>query len=114
MQQAVDLQNDPGFQALDVAVVSIAFDSADEQAAGAQEYGIQSVPMLVDDTHAVSELYDVLQWAVRTGEPGHTFILIDAEGMIAWIKDYGAPENGGLMYVPVEELAAQIAEALNR
>ncbi|GAB4573053.1 MAG: hypothetical protein Kow0077_14240 [Anaerolineae bacterium] len=109
MQQVVDLQNDPAFQALGVEVLSIAFDSAEEQAAGAQAFGIQDVPLLVDDAHTVSETYDVLKWAVGTGEPGHTFILVDAEGKIAWIRDYGAPENGGLMYVPVEELRAQIA-----
>ena len=60
----------------------------------------------------VSETYDVLQWAVGTGEPGHTFILVDSDGKIAWIRDYGAPENGGVMYVPVGELTAQIRENL--
>ena len=32
-------------------------------------------------------------------EPGHTFILVDKTGRIAWIRDYGSPEHGGLMYV---------------
>lgn len=113
MQQAVDLQNDADFQALGVEVVSIAFDSASEQLAGQQDYGISDVPMLVDDAHTVSEAYDVLQWAVGSGEPGHTFILVDEAGKIAWIQDYGAPENGGLMYVPVEELRNQVSSALD-
>ena len=30
MQQIVDLENDPAFQALDVALVSIAFDTPEE------------------------------------------------------------------------------------
>jgi hypothetical protein len=68
--------------------------------------------MLVDSDHSVSETYNVLQWAVRTGEPGHTFILVDADGNIAWIRDYGAPQNGGTMYVPVDELTAQIRQSL--
>jgi hypothetical protein len=68
--------------------------------------------MLVDADQNVSEIYDVLQWAVGTGEPGHTFILVDAAGDIVWIQDYGAPENGGLMYVPVEELTAKISQSL--
>jgi len=68
--------------------------------------------MLVDADRSVSEAYDVLQWAVGTGEPGHTFILVDSEGKIAWIRDYGAPENGGMMYVPVAELTAQISQSL--
>ncbi len=47
-----------------------------------------------------------------TGEPGHTFILVDADGEIAWLRDYGAPQNGGLMYVPVDELVRQMAASL--
>lgn len=46
--------------------------------------------------------------------PGHTFVLVNAAGEIAWIRDYGAPQNGGLMYVPVEELTEQIQASLNR
>jgi peroxiredoxin len=109
MQQVVDLQNDPDFQALDVEIVSIALDSAAEQTQGQREYGITDVPMLVDADRRMSEAYDVMKWAVGTGEPGHTFILVGADGKIKWIRDYGAPENGGLMYVPVPELTAQIA-----
>ena len=96
---------------MDVAILSIAFDSQTEQAASKLEYGI-TVPMLVDSDRSVSQTYDVLQWAVGTGEPGHTFILVDEDGKLAWIRDYGAPENGGLMYVPVSELTAQIQQSL--
>ena len=105
------MQNDSNFQAMDVAILSIAFDSQDSQAASKREYGI-AVPMLVDLDRSVSEQYDVLQWAVGTGEPGHTFILIDENGDIVWIQDYGAPENGGRMYVPVEELTKYIQQSL--
>jgi peroxiredoxin len=111
LQQIVDLENDPAFQSLDVTILSIAFDPQNEQAASRLEYGI-SAPMLVDTDRSVSDTYDVLQWAVGTGEPGHTFILVNADGNIAWIRDYGAPENGGMMYVPVQELVAQIERHL--
>jgi len=70
--------------------------------------------MASDADKSVSKAYDVLQWAVATGEPGHTFILVDEQGKIAWVRDYGAPENGGTMYVPVSELVAQIQESLNK
>jgi len=73
----VDLQNDPDWQALGVAILSISFDPAEQQQGVKEEYGI-TVPMLVDADHAVSEVYDVLQWAVASGEPGHTFILVGA------------------------------------
>ena len=113
MQQIVDLHSDPDFQAQGVQIVSIAFDPPEDQAAGVIEYGITGVPMLTDADGEVSETYDVMQWAVGTGEPGHTFILVDKDGKIAWIRDYGAPENGGLMYVPSDELTAHIEENLN-
>ncbi len=94
--------------------MSVAFDFPEEQAGILAEYGISDVPMASDGDKSVSEAYDVLQWAVATGEPGHTFILVDEQGKIAWIRDYGAPENGGTMYVPVNELVAQIADALDQ
>ena len=112
MRQMVDLLDDAEFRSLDVALVSIAFDSPRELAEGAARYGLQDVPPLTDTTHSVSEAYDVLQWAVGTDEPGHTFVLVDRGGRIAWIRDYGAPENGGVMYVPIEELTSQIRRHL--
>lgn len=113
MQQIVDLQNNPGFQTLDVRLISIAFDSQSEQMVGKEEYGI-NIPMLIDEDHEVSRIYNVLQWATRSGEPGHTFILVDADGKIAWIQDYGAAENRGVMYVPVEELTSEIERHLEK
>ena len=101
----MDLQNDSEFQTLNVQLISIAFDSAEEQQTAIAEYGIRDVPMLTDGDGAVSEAYDVLQWAVGSGEPGHTFVLVNAEGYITWIKDYGSPRlENPVMYVPVDEL----------
>jgi peroxiredoxin len=113
MQQIVDLQNDPEFQSLDVALVSIALDPLDEMAAEASVLGISDVPLLSDPEAAVSADYDVLKWAIATGEPGHTFILVDQSGEIVWIKDYGAPDNPNrTMYVPLEELISAIQQNL--
>jgi peroxiredoxin len=111
MQQIVDLQNDPDFQDLDVEYLSIAFDSISELAEMQRKFGTR-IPLLSDATHEVSEAYDVLQWAVVTGEPGHTFVLVDRNGNVAWVRDYGAPENGGLMYVPTDELVSQVRDHL--
>jgi peroxiredoxin len=113
MQQIVDLHSDTGFQAMDVALLSIAFDSAEEQRAGIEEYGIRDVPMLIDANGDVSRRYDVLKWAVASGEPGHTFILVDQAGRIAWIRDYGSPTlPDPVMYVDPNELVEQISEHL--
>lgn len=113
MQQIVDLETDSEYTALGVPLVSIAFDAPEVQAGAAAAVGVATTPMLSDGDHAVSEAYDVLQWAVATGEPGHTFVLVD-DGKVAWLRDYGAAENGGSMYVEPTEIAQQVADALSR
>ena len=95
-------------------MLSIAADSPGEQAIAQQEYQITSIPMLSDPDKEVAGAYGVLQWAVATGEPGHTFVLVDKQGQIAWIQDYGAPENRGVMYVPVEELTQEVRAHLDQ
>ena len=113
MQQIVDLHNDADFQALGVELVSLAFDSPSELASGAAEYGVRGVPLLTDTDHKVSEAYGVLEWAIDTGEPGHTFVLVDSEGTIAWVRDYGAPDNPNrTMYVEPSEIVEQVRAAL--
>lgn len=114
MQQIVDLENDSEFANLDVELVSIAFDSPEVLAAAGAEFGVGPTPLLSDPDGSVSEAYDVLQWAVATGEPGHTFVLVDRNGEVVWVQDYGAPENRGVMYVETSEIAAEVAEALGR
>jgi peroxiredoxin len=58
-----------------------------------------TLPLLSDKDAKIAEAYGVMRWAMGS-EPGHTFVLVDQAGRVAWIKDYGGPENGGLMYVP--------------
>ena len=110
MQQIVDLEANSEYQALGVPLVSIAFDPQEVMAAAGAEYGVGATPLLTDTDQSVSEVYDVLQWAVATGEPGHTFILVDADGKIAWIRDYGVVESS--MYVDPVEIADQVEASL--
>lgn len=70
--------------------------------------------MASDSNGSVSESYGVLQWKVASGEPGHTFVLINSDGEVTWIRDYGAPQNGGVMYVPPQDLVSQIRANLER
>jgi alkyl hydroperoxide reductase subunit AhpC len=111
----VDLHADPAFEALDVDIISIALDNAAQQLDVIDRFDIPAdVPMLIDADSAVSARYDVLKWAVASGEPGHTFILVDGNGEIAWIRDYGAPDlPDRTMYVESDELVRFISENLN-
>jgi peroxiredoxin len=110
MEQVVDLQNDEGFRSLDVEVLSMSPDPLDFWREEARKLEIRS-PVLSDKGNKVAQKYGVMRWAVGA-EPGHTFVLIDESGKVAWIRDYGAPENGGLMYVAPGELTRQVAEHL--
>lgn len=109
----VDLQASEGFQGLDVRLLSI---SPDPVAAWRDEGGRLgiSTPMLSDPGNAVWFRYGTVDWMMATNEPGHTFVLVDPEGTVAWVRDYGAPENGGLMYVSPDELVRQLEEHLGR
>lgn len=110
----MDLQNSEEFKTLGIEIISIARDSAKEQAPASQQLGI-TVPMLVDADAQVSTEYDVMQYAIANGEPSHTFVLVDAEGNIIWLKDYGAPDNPNrTMYVDVAELYNEAKNALER
>ena len=111
MKQIVDLEGSPNFQSLDVALVSIAIDSVADLSQAVNQFGI-STPLLSDEGRNVSESYGVLQWAMPNGEPGHTFVLVGKNGKVKWVRDYGAPENGGLMWVSVDVLYQELAARL--
>jgi peroxiredoxin len=112
MQQVVDLQNSEGFQELGVELLSISPDSVEDWRAQSAEFGIEA-PVLSDAENRVATRYGVMRWAMPTGEPGHTFVLVDADGRVRWVRDYGAAENGGLMYVSPKDLVPEIARPLS-
>jgi peroxiredoxin len=97
-----------------VELLSIAPDPTEAWAEAAADYGIdRGTPLLSDEGNRVALAYDVMRWQAATGEPGHTFILVDQDGRIAWVKDYGAPEHGGLMYVIPQQLTRQVASQIS-
>src|SRR4051794_1100976 len=107
MQQVVDLQRSKDFQALGVEVLSISPDSRQAWAEANSSLGIRA-PTLSDAGNRVANAYGVMRWAMPSGEPGHTFVLVGMDGRVSWIRDYGAAEHGGLMYVLPKELIEQI------
>lgn len=111
MQQVVDLQNSTSFNALGVELLSLSPDPVEAWREEGGSFGI-SLPMLSDAGNAIWLRYGTVEWTMASNEPGHTFVLVDESGTVAWVRDYGAPEHGGLMYVPPDELAGQIQEHL--
>src|SRR6266516_3074288 len=102
MQQVVDLQNSKDFQTLGVQLLSISPDSVQAWAKAAS-------------ANRVATAYGVMRWGMSDGAmPGHTFVLVDRTGRISWIRDYGAPEHGGLMYVTPKDLVPLVAAHVGR
>jgi peroxiredoxin len=112
MKQVVDLEGSPEFQKLGVELLSIATDETRELSLAAQEWRTQT-PLLSDLGAKVSQRYVLSQW-FHGKEPGHVFVLVAKDGKVRWIRDYGAAENGGRMYVPVDELVQEVAQRLPR
>lgn len=98
----MDLQQSPEFEATGVRLISISPDAIEQWVSVAGSIELES-PVLSDRGNLVAEEYGVMRWRVGN-EPGHTFVVVDAEGAVRAVRDYGAPENGGLMYVPVDEI----------
>jgi alkyl hydroperoxide reductase subunit AhpC len=110
--QVVDLQEDKNFQDLGVELLSISPDPGDAWREEGREMGIRDFhTVLTDPENKVATSYGVMRWAMGD-EPGHTFILVDESGEIAWLQDYGALENGGLMYVLPHEIVQQVTDHL--
>jgi alkyl hydroperoxide reductase subunit AhpC len=108
----VDLQKDRNFERLGVELLSIAPDPADAWREDGRELGIRHFDtVLTDAENKVATSYGVMRWAVG-GEPGHTFVLVGESGEIAWLQDYGAMENGGVMYVLPHEIVRQVSDNL--
>src|SRR5438093_9831288 len=111
MQQVVDLQGSKQFQSTGVELLTISPDSVTDWRREDARLGITS-PTLSDPGNRVAAAYGVMRWGMPSGEPGHTFVLVDSQGRVAWIRDYGAPEHGGVMYVPPDELTPQVQSHL--
>jgi peroxiredoxin len=112
MQQVVDLQRDKAFEDLGVQLLAI---SPDPVSAWQQEGGSMGItaPTLSDPGNTVWMKYGTQGWMMATNEPSHTFFLVGPDGKIAWLRDYGAPEHGGAMYVEPDEIVSQVQQALS-
>jgi peroxiredoxin len=110
--QVVDLQKDKDWRSLGVELLSISPDSTEAWREAGRDIGIRDFSGVLSDAgNKVARAYGVMQWAVG-GEPGHTFVLVDESGDVAWLQDYGALENGGVMYVLPREIVRQVSERL--
>jgi peroxiredoxin len=110
--QVVDLQEDKDWRSLGVELFSLSPDPPDAWREAGEEMGVRDFEtVLTDADNRIARKYGVMRWAIG-GEPAHTFVLVDEFGEIAWLQDYGAIENGGIMYVLPHEVVKQVREHL--
>lgn len=72
------------------------------------------LPILSDRDAKIALAYDALKYGMMGGShPGHTFILIDKDGVIRWRADYGGPPKH-TMYLPDSQLLADMKKDLGQ
>jgi len=100
------------FQALGVGqIVTITSSPMDALKQKAADEAI-TIPVLADPNLAVSRAYQANQYGMMgTSMDGHSFILVDKDGVIKWRADYGgAPKY--TMYVPAPTLLNDLQQGL--
>lgn len=107
-QQMRELRADQAkLDALDVALLTIAVDPPQMLAEMAARERVADMPLLYDEGARVSHQYQATYVSMHPGErPGHTFVLIDADGMIRWREDFRE------MYVPDARILGPVQQAL--
>jgi len=71
-------------------------------------------PVLADEQAEVSRTYDMPRYGMHpmsNTQPGHSFVLVNGDGVITWRADYGGAPNY-TMYVPVDDMLADLRLAL--
>lgn len=111
--QIKDIEKDmPAFKALGIdSVVAIAGNPLDDLRRKASDDGIKT-PVLADPTLSLGKTYNANQFGMMgTSAYGHSFIVVDPDGTIAWRADYGgAPEYS--MYVKNEALLQDLRQGI--
>jgi len=95
------------FDRLGVRVVPIMVNPASDVVPAAAGFGL-TTPIALDTAKTVSSEYGVLGTGMHAGLPGHSFILVDSKGTIAWEKNFPS------MYVSSADLVKTIAAQLAR
>ncbi len=87
-----------------LTVLPIVVNPADQVRAELERFGL-TTPFLIDADESVSDAYGVLGTGMHENLPGHSFILVDGSGRIAWRGDYPS------MFVKTDRLLSDIGSA---
>lgn len=95
-------QNARKLSAEGLTVLPIVVNPADPVRAELGRFGL-TTPYLIDVDASVSDAYGVLGTGMHGNLPGHSFILVDGSGRIAWRGDYPS------MFVKTRQLLSAIS-----
>ncbi len=110
LQQMQELdQLNSQFATMNIVAASITTDSMSNLAGWASASGPRNSMVLSDQSMSVSRSYDMLGSSMHPGMvDGHTFVLINTQGIVTWRHDYYPPS----MYVPNDQLLSDIKQAM--
>lgn len=84
-----------------LSVVPIVVNPPDQVIAEMARFGL-TTPFLIDTDTSVSNAYGVVGTGMHADLPGHSFVLVDGSGRIAWRGDYPS------MFVTADQLLSDI------
>lgn len=101
---------------MNVTLVSVTVDPIDDIKKRSEPYDIK-IPVLYANAKEIDEKYDLRRFSMAMNapgggiRPGHTFVLVDTNGMITWRKDYW--DGYGMMNVPNGKMFVSGQEIIN-
>jgi peroxiredoxin len=87
-----------------ITVLPIVVNPADQVQTEMNRFGL-TTPFLIDSDASVSSAYGVIGTGMHANLPGHSLILVDGSGRIAWRGDYPS------MFVSTGQLLSDIGSA---
>lgn len=106
LYQMVDIEKKAAdFAAAGITVLPIVMNTAEQIRADMAANGVRT-PFLIDSDGSVSEAYGTLGRGMHPGLPGHSFVLIDADGIQRWYGEYPS------MYLSSADLLDQVRQHL--
>jgi peroxiredoxin len=103
-QMAAIEQNRAAFTAADVTVLPVVMNTREQIVKDMGSYGV-TTPFLLDDGR-VAKAYNTLGKGMHAGLPGHSFVLVDKDGVQRWTGEYPS------MFLAPSDLLTQVRQHL--
>lgn len=105
--QSMDQLNQQ-FTSLNVAMASITADDPSSLSNWARASGPTYGRVMTDRSLQVARAYDMLGYSMHGTAPGHSFVLVNTSGIVAWRQDYYPPS----MWVEPSQVLTGVTKAL--